>query len=114
MKRQLRNILIAASLGFATIGTTGLVHADAPANEPTITLKAFTFTPAAVTVRAGTRVTWRNLDEEPHTVVSTTGAFRSDALDQNDSFSFQFDEPGEYSFICSIHPHMRGTVTVTK
>jgi plastocyanin len=114
MKRQLRNTVIAAFIGCVTIGTTGLVYADPPPAEQIITLKAFAFTPAAIAVRAGTIVTWRNLDEEPHTVVSSTGAFRSDALDQNDSFSFKFDEPGEYAFICSIHPHMRGTIIVTK
>lgn len=114
MKRQLRSTVIAAFAGFATIGTTGLVHADPPPAEQTIALKAFAFMPAEITVHAGTFVTWKNLDEEPHTVVSSTGVFRSDALDQNDSFTFQFDKPGEYAFICSIHPHMRGTITVTK
>jgi plastocyanin len=90
------------------------VHADPSPTEQIVALKAFAFTPALVTVRAGTTVTWKNLDEEPHTVVSSTGAFRSEALDQNDSFRFKFDEPGEYRFICSIHPQMRGTVIVTK
>ena len=114
MNRILRSGLLAASISAAMIGAIGVVHADSPPTEQIIQLKAFAFTPASVTVRAGTTVTWKNLDEEPHTVVSNSGVFRSGALDQNDSFSFKFDEPGEYRFICSIHPHMQGTVTVTK
>ena len=57
-------------------------------------------------------MTWKNLDGEPHTVVSTDGLFRSKALDENDSFSFKFDKPGTYKYICSIHPKMVATVTV--
>ncbi|MBA2589755.1 MAG: cupredoxin domain-containing protein [Alphaproteobacteria bacterium] len=65
-----------------------------------------------VAVTPGSTVTWKNLDGEPHTVVSTDGLFRSPALDQNDSFSFKFDKPGIYKYLCSIHPKMRATVTV--
>ena len=60
----------------------------------------------------GSTVTWKNLDGEPHTVVSADGLFRSPALDQNDTFSFKFDHPGVYKYLCSIHPKMRATVTV--
>ena len=62
-----------------------------------------------VTVTPGSTVTWKNLDGEPHTVASIDGLFRSQALDQNDSFSFKFDKPGVYRYICSIHPKMRAT-----
>jgi len=104
---------MAVALGIAMVGTADMARAGpAPAQE--IALKAFAFAPSSITVRSGTTVTWKNFDEEPHTVVSTTGLFRSDALDQNDSFSFKFGEPGEYRFICSIHQQMRGTVIVTK
>jgi len=61
-------------------------------------------------VKAGSTVTWTNMDEEPHTVVS--GQFRSNALDTKDSFSFKFDKPGTYSFVCTIHPQMVGTIIV--
>lgn len=72
----------------------------------------FMFAPLTVTVKAGTTVTWTNKDEEPHTVVSLTGLFRSAALDTNDTFSFRFDKPGSYSYICTIHPRMTGTIVV--
>jgi len=114
MFTKIRNIVIASSLLTAMTGTAGVLHAQSGAAQQTITLKDFKFAPVSLTVSAGTTVTWKNLDEEPHTVVSDRGLFRSDALDQNDSFAFKFDEPGEYRFICSIHPQMRGTVVVTK
>jgi plastocyanin len=79
--------------------------------EPTrIVVKNFMFQPMSVTVKAGSTVTWTNMDEEPHTVVSSS--FRSNALDTKDSFSFKFDKPGTYSFVCSIHPQMVGTIIV--
>jgi plastocyanin len=44
--------------------------------------------------------------------VSNDGLFRSGGLDQNDSFTFKFDKPGTYKFLCSIHPQMLGTIVV--
>ena len=72
----------------------------------------FMFAPLTVTIPAGTTVTWTNRDDEPHTVVSDTGLFRSGALDTNESFSFKFEKPGTYHYACSIHPRMVGTIVV--
>jgi plastocyanin len=70
------------------------------------------FSPNTLTVTAGSTVTWTNHDEEPPTVVSDAGLFRSGAMDTNESFSFKFDKRGTYRFICSIHPQMVGTIGV--
>ena len=83
----------------------------AAAADTSVAIKNFNFA-MDVTVTPGSTVTWTNLDGEPHTVTSADGLFRSPALDQNDSFSFKFDKPGVYKYICSIHPKMRATVTV--
>src|SRR5271167_5079028 len=72
----------------------------------------FSFGPAALTVPAGTTVTWTNRDDIPHTVVSTDGVFKSKALDTDDKFSFVFTKPGTYPYFCSIHPKMTGQVIV--
>jgi plastocyanin len=77
-----------------------------------IVMKDFTFTPMSLTVKAGTTVMWANKDDEPHTVVSDSGLFRSGAIDTDGTFSFRFDRPGTYHFVCSIHPKMVGTVVV--
>ena len=74
--------------------------------------KDFMFSPTSVQVKAGSTVTWTNNDDEPHTVVSDAGLFRSGALDTNESFSVKFDKPGTYHYVCSIHPRMVGTIVV--
>ena len=77
-----------------------------------IVVKDFMFNPTPLTVKSGSTVTWTNKDDEPHTVVSDTGMFKSGGMDTNDSFSYKFDKPGTYHFTCSIHPRMVGTVVV--
>jgi plastocyanin len=90
----------------------GHLRAETALEENTIVLKNFHFSPVSLTVPAGTAVTWKNLDGEPHTIVSIEGVFRSDALDQDDVFTYTFNSPGTYKFLCSIHPQMRGTIIV--
>ena len=77
-----------------------------------ILVKDFMFNPTPLTVKSGSTVTWTNMDDEPHSVVSDTGAFKSGGMDTNESFSYKFDKPGTYHFTCSIHPRMVGTVVV--
>ena len=89
-----------------------IATAPAMAADASVVMKNFDFAPMALSVPAGTTVTWTNQDGEPHTVVSADGLFRSAALDQNDTFKFTFDKPGTYKYVCSIHPKMVGTITV--
>jgi plastocyanin len=78
----------------------------------TIVIKNFDFAPMTLTVTAGTSVTWKNLDEEPHTVTNVDGAFRSGAIDGDESYTIKFDKPGAYKYVCSIHPKMRAVIIV--
>ena len=82
------------------------------ADSAQIQVRDFMFMPATLTVSAGAQVTWVNKDDEPHTVVSDSGVFRSPAMDTNEGFSFKFGKPGTYRFICSIHPYMAGSIIV--
>ncbi len=72
----------------------------------------FSFSPATLTVAAGTTVTWTNRDDIPHNVVSTDKVFKSKVMDTDEKFSYTFTKAGSYSYFCSIHPHMTGTVVV--
>lgn len=102
---------LAVSMLFATLPASGAVAADAmPANS--VVMKNFDFSPMSLTIKAGGSVTWKNLDGEPHTVTSVDGLFRSGALDQNDSYTFKFDKPGTYKYLCSIHPRMMAAIIV--
>jgi len=67
--------------------------------------------PAELTVKVGTTVTWKNHDDIPHTVVSA-GKFRSKTLDTDEGFSFTFTAAGGYKYFCSLHPHMTGMIKV--
>lgn len=72
----------------------------------------FSFTPAMITIPAGTTVRWTNRDDIPHTVVSDDQKFQSKALDTDDQYSYTFTQPGTYGYFCSIHPKMTGKVVV--
>jgi len=106
---RFRVALIALTLARAAIGATAVTSTQGP-NE--IRISSFMFMPMELTVKAGSTVTWTNLDDEAHTVVSVTGLFRSGALDTSERFAFAFDKPGVYHFTCSLHPRMVGTVIV--
>ncbi len=72
----------------------------------------FTFMPETITVTPGTKVTWINRDDVPHTATSVTKAFASPALDTDDKFSFTFTQPGTFPYFCAVHPHMTGQIIV--
>ena len=96
-------------------GTHTAVAASAialPAGGSEIEINNFSFAPSTVTVPAGTPVTWTNKDEIGHNVVSTDKSIKSKVLDTNEKFTFTFTKPGTYSYICTIHPRMKGTVVV--
>ena len=84
----------------------------ASAERARVAIKDFMFSPTSLKIKAGTAVTWINQDEEPHTVVSETELFRSGGVDTNETFTYTFDKPGTYRFICTIHPRMVGTIVV--
>ncbi len=85
----------------------------AGARAAEVRIENFTFAPAALEVAAGTTVTWVNHDDMPHTVVSSDHTtFKSKALDSGAKFSYVFAKPGRYSYYCSLHPRMTGTVVV--
>jgi plastocyanin len=89
------------------------IPAQAEAQEaPVVSIKDFMFMPMSTTIKAGSTVTWKNLDEESHSVVAEGGVFRSDALDKNGTFSYKFDKPGVYKVLCGLHPFMKETITV--
>jgi plastocyanin len=107
-RSRLTAVGVAALWGIAICTPSSAETAD----PNRIVVKQFMFIPNSMTVKAGSTVTWANMDDEPHAVVSDTGLFRSGAMDTNESYSFKFDKPGTYHFTCSIHPRMVGTIVV--
>lgn len=81
-----------------------------------VTIANFAFSPANITVKKGTTVTWTNNDSTTHTIVesdSQTGP-ASGSLAPGSSYSFTYSAAGTYPYHCSIHPDMIGTVVVTE
>ena len=79
-----------------------------------VAIDNFAFSPQEITVAPGTRVTWVNHDDVPHTATSSVKprVFDSKTLDTDATFSFVFKAPGTYEYFCAVHPHMTGKVIV--
>jgi len=89
-----------------------LTGADAFGADPHVDIQKFAFVPKEITVAPGTAVTWTNLDETPHTLKASDGSFASKALDTSDTFQQTFSKEGDYTYFCTLHPFMTGTVHV--
>ncbi|HTW27653.1 MAG TPA: cupredoxin family copper-binding protein [Acetobacteraceae bacterium] len=107
---MIRRILLA----FALLLSAALIPVAAADRDAAVTIDNFTFLPAQLTVAVGTRVTWTNRDDIPHTVRNDAAppAFRSPPLDTGDHYAYTFRRPGTYRYFCSLHPHMQGVVIV--
>ena len=106
----MRMVLMAFATGAALACALAPLAAQTAGFE--VKIDNFVFSPGRLTVKAGTTVTWINHDDIPHTVAAQDRAFKSKVMDSDESFSFTFSTPGEYSYFCSLHPHMTGTIVV--
>ncbi len=86
--------------------------ATAPAGDNAITIADFSFS-GVTEVAVGTTIVVTNTDSAVHTFTAEDGTFDSGSLQQGDTFEFTFDTPGEFAYVCNIHPSMKGTITVT-
>jgi plastocyanin len=117
MFRRFEARLRPAEMGWLAAATIALTLLSgqmmlARADDANVGIDNFAFTPAVLTVKPGATVTFENHDDIPHLVVAVDGKYRSKALDANDRFSFTFDQPGEYSYFCGLHPKMKGKIVV--
>jgi plastocyanin len=100
------------------------------AEGTTVSLKSLQFSPATLTVKAGTKVTWKNDEPITHTVTSGSvtgvdpstglrsgqtpdGMFDGKLSSKGSTFSYTFTKAGTYSYYCSIHDGMNAKVVVT-
>ncbi|MBF6614987.1 MAG: cupredoxin domain-containing protein [Chloroflexi bacterium] len=74
----------------------------------------FNFVPETVTVAVGTKITWTDMDESPHTVANLPDhkLFSSDTLRTGTTFSYTATTPGTIQYMCTLHPLMKGTIIV--
>lgn len=85
----------------------------APATaQNAVTIQNFAFSPATITVKAGDKVTWTNQDSVGHSATADDQSFDTGILDQGQSGSVTFSKAGTYTYHCSAHPNMKGTIIV--
>ncbi len=104
--------VIAAMLIGPVVGALLAFGAVAAEEANVVTIDNFTFTPPELAVAVGTTVKWVNHDDIPHNVIEKNKAFRSKALDTDDSYSFTFASAGSYDYFCGLHPKMQGRIFV--
>ncbi|HXD05184.1 MAG TPA: cupredoxin family copper-binding protein [Burkholderiaceae bacterium] len=98
---------VMAALALACLVVRGAVAADADVRS--VDVEGMSFAPQVIEVRAGEKIVWRNKDLVPHTVTAA-GAFDSRSIAPGASWSHRFDKPGEFEYVCSFHPGMKGRV----
>lgn len=100
-----------------TTDTTDTTSADAPSDAPAEAtapvISDFAFDPDPISITVGDAVTWTNEDGFAHTVTADDDSFDSGNLDSGATFEQTFDEAGEFTYHCNIHPQMTGTVSVS-
>lgn len=131
VRTQINRVIVV--LGGALIIATGVVfvaHDDARSTRATarpavessaavtkVPIRDFLYKPEAITVTAGTKVTFTNEDAAPHTATSgpapaADGVFDTGTLKKGQSKAVKLAKAGTFAYYCAIHPFMKATVTV--
>jgi plastocyanin len=118
-----RRIALAATLGLmllmipaAPAGASGGGGCGGPVTNErgtAVDIDRLCFKPTVLYSRTGDPVTWTNLDAARHNIAGANLAWGSfELLRGGRSVSYSFSEPGVYSYVCTMHPGMVGTVVV--
>jgi plastocyanin len=114
--------LAAGALLLAACGGGGGKGAASPSSSSSggathtnsITISNYMFSPMSVTVKPGSTVSVTNKDQVQHTLTATGGQFNTGDINHDQTKTFRAPTaPGTYSYICSIHQYMMGTITVS-
>jgi plastocyanin len=114
---RLRPVLV-AGLAFVAAIPAQLAYAApddqaSPTSNQSVSIDSFAFAPPELSLPVGVTVTWANAQAGiPHTSTSVDGLWDSDVLSTGDTFSFTFNQVGDFAYQCDIHLSMRGIVHV--
>lgn len=75
-------------------------------------IRNYSYTPATITVKTGTKVTFTNHDQTAHTATSSTPGFDTGTVKPGHSATVDLTKPGTYTYYCQFHAFMRGTIVV--
>lgn len=112
MKTALLIALGAAKAVSSAATDTNAAATATSAAAHTVIIENMRFNPARLVVVRGERVTWTNRDFFPHTASAVTRAFDSQSIPANASWTYVASKPGEYDYVCRLHPMMRGKLIV--
>jgi plastocyanin len=100
-----------AVAGLLMAGTAASIPGAVSTNRMVV-IENLQFNPNNLTVKSGEQIIWVNKDLFPHTVSADAKAFDSGAIAANQSWTWVARKPGIYTYVCTFHPTMKGTVTV--
>ena len=110
--------LVVVSTLFVVSASGAHKHPTAKAQKHptrTVLIQDFSFKPAHITIKRGTRVRWINKDSDKHTATANNGrSFDSGLLRKGQRYSHTFKRAGKKPYHCEPHPHMKGSVTVKR
>jgi plastocyanin len=102
------------SSGSSSSASTSTAAAASSGGGVAIKMQNIAFDPKSVTVKVGQKVTWTNDDTVDHNVTSQSGeTIKSDNFGKGGTFSFTPTKAGTIKYVCTIHPGMTATLTVT-
>lgn len=100
------------SLGCLSLPLVPLTAFPAEAATHQIAMQSMKFKPKTLAIAVGDKVTFANQDGVPHTATANDGGFDTGRLADGQTTTLSFDTPGEYAYHCTVHPMMKGTITV--
>lgn len=104
-------LAVSTAIGVAVMAPTLAFAGAHAASGRSVSMKGIRFSPSTVTISRGQTVTWKFDDgSTPHNVVATR--FHSSPTKSRGSYTVRFTRAGTYSYVCTIHPGMRGKVVV--
>jgi plastocyanin len=118
--KQLLSGALATGVLLATTTTTSVFAQEMAADPNAVVMQGNLFVQAEMTVPVGTTLTWTNLDAEDHDVIATNDPsfaaplFMSPLIKTGETWSFTFDAPGSYGYLCDLHADMVGVVNVVE
>ncbi len=111
-KYALRTLMLISLVALGYAGLGGATVSPVAAQTASVSIANFAFSPATLTIAAGTTVTWTNKDTAPHTATSDSQAWTTPTLQTGQSGSVTFKDAGTFTYHCSVHPFMKATIIV--
>ncbi len=104
---------VGAMIALLIAGLLSTQFATPVSADASVTILNFKFDPTPLTVTVGSTVTWTNLDTAPHSATSDkAGVFDTGLLQKGQSGKITFKEVGTFTYFCTVHPNMHGSVIV--